>query len=86
MATVFRLSLVSAGGENFGKAETPLTVPAYDRGQFALSGIAWSKEVQSVAELGLEPALIDEGTPLIAGSMQVIPILTPWEHLRWGPI
>ena len=70
----YNLSVVfSSGGENFGKAETPLTVPVYDRGQFALSGVALSREARPASELGLEPALIDEGTPLIAGSMQVIP-------------
>ncbi len=70
----YSLSVVfSSGGENFGKAETPLTIPAYSRGQFALSGIALSREARPASNLGLEPALIDQGTPLIAGAMQVIP-------------
>jgi VWFA-related protein len=63
----------SSGGANFGKVETPLTVDPYERGQLAISGVALSKEVKPAADLGLEASLIDEGTPLVAGIMQVIP-------------
>jgi VWFA-related protein len=70
----YHLTVVfSSGGTNFGKVETPLAVPAYDRSQFAISGLALSREVRPASELGLEAALIDEGTPLIAGGMQVTP-------------
>jgi Ca-activated chloride channel homolog len=63
----------SSGGASFGKVETPLAVPAYYRSQFAISGLALSKEVRPASELGLEASLIDDGTPLIAGGMQMIP-------------
>jgi hypothetical protein len=70
----YKLTVVfSSGGASFGKVETPLTVPAYDRSQFAISGLALGKEVRPASELGLEASLIDEGTPLIAGGMQLIP-------------
>ncbi len=70
----YKLTVVfSSGGAGFGKVETPLDIGAYDRGQFAISGIALSKEAKPTSELGLEASLIDSGTPLIAGLIQVIP-------------
>ena len=70
----YRLTVVfSSGGANFGKVEAPLTVDPYERGQMAISGLALSKEVKPAADLGLEASLIDEGTPLVAGIMQVVP-------------
>jgi VWFA-related protein len=70
----YRLTVVfSSGGANFGKVDAPLMVDPYERGQMAISGLALSKEVKPAADLGLEGSLIDEGTPLVAGSMQVIP-------------
>jgi hypothetical protein len=70
----YRLTVVfSSGGANFGRVEAPLTVEPYERGQLAISGLALSKEVKPAADLGLEASLIDEGTPLVAGIMQVIP-------------
>lgn len=70
----YKLTVVfSSGGASFGKAEMPLTVDAWERGQMAISGLALSKEVKAAADLGLETSLIDEVTPLIAGIMQVIP-------------
>ncbi len=70
----YKLTVVfSSGGANFGKVEAPLTVDSYERGQMAISGLALSKEVKPAADLGLEASLIDEGNPLVAGIMQVIP-------------
>jgi hypothetical protein len=63
----------SSGGASFGKVETPLTVPAFERSQLAISGLALSKEVRPASELGLEASLVDEGTPLIAGGRQLFP-------------
>jgi VWFA-related protein len=63
----------SSSGASFGKVETPLAVAAYDRGQLAISGLVLSREVRPASELGLEASLIDGGTPLIAGGMQVTP-------------
>jgi len=70
----YNLTVVfSSGGTAFGKVETPLGIGAFEGGAFAISGIALSKVVRPASELGLEASLIDEGTPLIAGGMQVIP-------------
>jgi VWFA-related protein len=63
----------SSGGTAFGKVETPLSIGPWDRDTFAISGIALSNAVHPASELGLEDSLIDEGTPLIAGGMQLLP-------------
>jgi VWFA-related protein len=63
----------SSGGASFGKVVTPLTVPAYDGSQFAISALALSKQIRPASDLGLEASLIDEGTPLVAGGAQVFP-------------
>jgi VWFA-related protein len=70
----YHLTVVfSSGGAAFGKVETPLAIGAWDQSTFAVSGLALSKAVHPASELGFEASLIDEGTPLIAGGMQVIP-------------
>jgi VWFA-related protein len=70
----YNLTVVfSSGGANFGKVETPLAIGAWDRDTFAISGLALGRVVRPASDLGLEASLIDEGTPLIAGGMQVIP-------------
>jgi len=63
----------SSGGASFGKVETALRVPAYDGSQFAIGGLALSKQARPASELGLEASLIDDGTPLIADGVQIFP-------------
>jgi VWFA-related protein len=65
----------SAGGEWFGRLELPLTVDPYDPKEFALSGLALSKEVRRAADAGveLEASLLQDKTPLIASGLQVVP-------------
>ena len=65
----------SAGGESFGKVETPLTIDPYDSSQFTVSGIALSKYLRKVADTGgmLDAAMLEDRTPLIVQGMQVIP-------------
>jgi VWFA-related protein len=70
----YNLTVVfSCGGASFGRVETSLAIPAYDRTQLAVSGLALGREVRPASELGLETSLIDDGTPLLAGGMQLIP-------------
>jgi hypothetical protein len=65
----------SSGGNNFGKVEMPLAIDKYDGGQFAISSLALSRQYVSVAQAGsgLDAALIEDRTPLIAGNVEVIP-------------
>ena len=70
----FKLAF-SSGGESFGKLEKPLNIDKYDGKQFALSGIAFSKELHKVtdADAGLDSLLLEGRTPLIASGMQITP-------------
>ncbi len=65
----------SAGGERVGKVESPLAVEPYADHQFALSGVALSKEMHKSAELGalLDTELIEDRVPLIYKGIQIVP-------------
>ncbi|MBZ5633467.1 MAG: VWA domain-containing protein [Acidobacteriia bacterium] len=65
----------SAGGDSFGKLESPLVVGEYKPSQFSLSGVALSKESRPAMDvtLGLDALLIDDQTPLIANGKRIIP-------------
>ena len=65
----------SAGGDSFGKLETPLVVGAYQPNEFSVSGLALSKESHPATDLnlGLDALLIDDQTPLIANGKRIVP-------------
>jgi len=65
----------SAGGENFGKLEQPLVIDPYDTKKFSISSLAFSTRFRKTVEVdqGLETALLEDRTPLIAQSYQVTP-------------
>jgi VWFA-related protein len=67
--------VLSAGGENFGKYEVPLTIDPYDGKAFTLSGIALSNNVKPAAGLGgaLEEDLLADRTPLVVKGMELVP-------------
>ena len=66
----------SAGGDSFGKLETPLVVGEYQPDGFGISGVALSKESRPATDvsLGLDALLIDDQTPLIANGKRIIPL------------
>jgi hypothetical protein len=68
--TKFTVNQSSAGATGAGVAGVGR---AAESTRLAISGLALSKEVRPASELGLEASLTDEGTPLIAGGMQVTP-------------
>jgi hypothetical protein len=65
----------SAGGEGFGKLESPLSVDAYDSKSFSISAVAMSRDLRKVNDLetNLDAALLADKTPLIAEGMQLTP-------------
>ena len=72
----YRLAVVlSAGGEGFGKFETPLAIDAYDGKQFSLGGVALTNSAQKLNDIptGLDSALLEDHTPLVVKGMQIIP-------------
>jgi VWFA-related protein len=72
----YRLTVVlSGGGQNFGKYEKPINIDAYDGKAFNLSGIALTKHLERVSDLGgaLDADLLADHTPLVVHQMEVIP-------------
>ena len=67
--------VVNSGGDAFGKVETPLNVDPYDGTKFGLSSMALSKDLRRTSDMatGLDAALMEDHTPLIARGMQIVP-------------
>ncbi len=65
----------SSSGEAFGKLEKPLNIDKFDGKEFALSGVAFSKDLHKVsdAEANLDAILLEGRNPLIASGMQITP-------------
>ena len=66
----------SEGGDNFGKLEAPLEIDTFAPSQFAISGLALSKEYHRTADGGadLVLALLEDKKRLVADGLQVVPI------------
>ena len=72
----YRLAVVlSAGGDAFGKFETPLTIDAYDGKHFHLGGLALTNSAQRLTDIpsGLDSVLLEDRTPLVVKGMQITP-------------
>jgi hypothetical protein len=72
----YKLKVVfSTGGESFGKLEQPLKIDPYDTKKFGISALALSIHFRKTTEVdqGLETALLEDRTPLIAQGYQVTP-------------
>src|SRR6266403_13809 len=72
----YRLTVVlSAGGDAFGKFESPLAIDPYDGKQFSLSGVALTNSAQRLNEIpsGLDSVLLEDRTPLVVKGMQINP-------------
>jgi len=72
----YKLAVVlSAGGKNFGKYETPLAIDPFDGKMFTLSAIALSDDIEPAQGFGsaLEADLLSDRAPLIVHDMQVVP-------------
>jgi VWFA-related protein len=72
---IFKI-VFTEGGDSFGKLEMPLEIDSFASDQFAVSGLALSKEYHRTADMGaaLDAALIDDKKPLIADGVQVVPV------------
>jgi VWFA-related protein len=67
--------VMSAGGEKFGKLETPLSIGEFTGKKFGMSGVALSREVRPTTDIlaSLDTQLLEERTPLIFKGMEVVP-------------
>lgn len=72
----YKLSVVlSSGGDNFAKFETPLKIDPYDGKKFTLGGVVLSKTIQSVDQIptDVDATLLEDRTPMIVKGMQITP-------------
>jgi VWFA-related protein len=72
----YRLTVVlSAGGDAFGKFESPLAIDAYDGKQFSLGGLAMTNSAVKVNDIptALDSVLLEDRTPLVVKGVQIIP-------------
>jgi len=79
----YRLDIVlSAGGQSFGKFETPLVIDPYDGKTFSVSGLALSNQVGQVQDMGgaMAADLVSDRTPLIVKNMEITP--SPSNHFK----
>jgi hypothetical protein len=67
--------VLSAGGDAFGKFESPLQIDAYDGKKLTLGGLVLTNSVQAIGQIstGLDAALLEDRTPLVVQGMQIIP-------------
>ena len=71
--------VVSAGGDAFGKYETPLKIDSYDGKELSLGGVALSNSMQRVSDIpstGLDSALLEDYKPLVVKGMEINPSAT----------
>jgi len=72
----YKLSVVlSSGGDNFAKFETPLKIDSYDGKKFTLGGVVLSKTIQPVDQIptDVDASLLEDRTPMIVKGMQITP-------------
>jgi hypothetical protein len=75
-AGAYKLTVVlSAGGEAFGKFESPLAIDPYDGKHFSLSGVALTNSPQRLNDIptGLDAVLLEDRTPLVVKGVQIVP-------------
>jgi hypothetical protein len=72
----YKLTIVlTAGGDAFGKFESPLQIDAFDGKKIALSGLVLTNSMQNIGQIstGLDSVLLEDRTPLVVKGMQIIP-------------
>jgi hypothetical protein len=72
----YKLTVVlSAGGDAFGKFESPITIDPYDGKQFRLGGVALTNSAQRLNDIpaSLDAVLLEDRTPLVVKGMQIVP-------------
>jgi len=75
----YKLTVVlSAGGDAFGKFESPLSIDPYDGKHFSLSGIALTNSAKKLNDIpqSLDSVLLEDRTPLVVKGMQINPSAT----------
>jgi hypothetical protein len=75
----YKLTVVfSAGGEHFGKFETPLKIESYDGTKLTLGGLVLSTSLQRMDQMSasVDATLLEDRVPLIVKGVQITPAAT----------
>ncbi len=75
----YKLTVVlSAGGDAFGKFESPLSIDSYDGKHFSLGGVALTNSAHKLSDIpeSLDSVLLEDRTPLVVKGMQIVPSAT----------
>lgn len=75
----YKLTVVlSAGGDAFGKFESPLSIDAYDGKHFSLGGVALANSAHKLSDIpeSLDSVLLEDHTPLVVKGMEIVPSAT----------
>ena len=75
----YKLTVVlSAGGDAFGKFESPLSIDSYDGKHFSLGGVALTNSAHKLNDIpeSLDSVLLEDRTPLVVKGMQIVPSAT----------
>jgi len=70
-----KVAFNTQGSDTFGKLEAPLVIDPYDGKQFAISGVALSKDIHPVNQMGqtLDALILEDRTPLVTQGLQLVP-------------
>jgi VWFA-related protein len=71
----YTLKLAVSTGDKYGRFEVPLVVDPYDKTQFSMSSLAFSKEFHKVSDMSenLDALLLQDRTPLVTQGLQLVP-------------
>ncbi len=71
----YTLNIAVNTGDKFGKFEVPLNVDPYDKAQFSMSALAFSREFHKATEMaqGPDSDLMQDRTPLVTQGLQLVP-------------
>jgi len=75
----YKLTVVlSAGGDAFGKFDSPLSIDSYDGKHFSLGGVALANSAHKLSDIpeSLDSVLLEDRTPLVVKGMQIVPSAT----------
>ena len=75
----YKLTVVmSAGGDTFGKFESPLQIDPYDGKHFSLGGVVLTNSTPPLTDIpsGLDSVLLEDRTPLVVKGRQINPSAT----------
>ena len=67
--------VLSGGGQNFGKYETPIAIDPYDGKTLAISAVALSSDIERLADVGaaLDADLLAGRSPLVFEGVEIVP-------------